>query len=177
MHSFKKRYGNICPLGKPSVATVHVDYRDWETEYGERHQHLWGFLVYPWGQIYILIEVESFSTYAVLHPNMYRIKGHNREIHSCITSPINSPHDSVLLYAVKSVWFILYLAVHKQVPYTTSIVFVLQLWIFIWYVLTDSAELQNMTSIQVPGNEKSNSKYTSKQSGRMWAQEKETGTM
>lgn len=48
----------------------------------------------------------------------------------------------------------LYLAVYEQVPYTSGKVFVLQLWELVRYVLTDPSELQDMTSIQIPGNKK-----------------------
>ncbi len=73
-------------------------------------------------------------------------------IYSCTTGFINGPHGNV--YSVNSAYSTQYLAVHKQVPYTSSIVFVLQLWVFIGYVLIDPSKLQYITSIQIPGEQK-----------------------
>lgn len=81
-------------------------------------------------------------------------KGIQYSIHLFIC---NRPHAIVCF--VNSAGSTQYLAVHKQVPYTSSIVFVLQLWVFIWYVLIDPSKLHYMTSIQIPGNEKQPSIY------------------
>lgn len=67
---------------------------------------------------------------------------------------IKGPHGnaySVIQYSAHSIQ---YLAVHKQVPYASSIVFVLQLWVFIRYVLIDPSKLQYIASIQIPGTQK-----------------------
>lgn len=66
-------------------------------------------------------------------------------IYSFTADFTNSPHGNV--YLLNSTQ---YLAVHKKVPYTSSIVFVLQLWVFVGYILVHPSKLQYMTSIQIP---------------------------
>lgn len=110
----------------------------------KEHQHSSGFSVQPWGRINILIKVESSITCEPCHPSeQVKNKGvqyGNLFIHPCAC---------IILSHV-----ILYLALYKKVPYTSGKVLVLQLWIYIRYVLTDSSKLQHMASIQVPENKK-----------------------